>query len=141
LIDKVTGGTLHDRRGSSRPLGISIISIVLVLGGVGAPIFGIQGNTNAGSSAIAFQGILNVILGWGLWRGKGWAWTLLIITSILGFVVGITNLIVSSFEQLLPAYAYAGIIGLPLDILFVYYATRTTVMGYFGKSSVLAELF
>mgnify|MGYP001060485344 CR=1 FL=1 len=72
-------------------------------------------------------GIVMVILGliaffiaYGLWTGKGWAWTLCLIFSIIGLIISILSL-------------PAGIISLIIDILILYYLTRPHVKAFFGK--------
>jgi uncharacterized membrane protein (DUF2068 family) len=69
-------------------------------------------------------GIVMLGVAWGLWSGKGWAWTLAVVFVIVGVVVGVAHVIVG---------AYHGILTLILQIIIVYYLFRPNVRAYFGK--------
>jgi uncharacterized membrane protein (DUF2068 family) len=67
----------------------------------------------------AVLGILALIDAYGLWIGAGWAWWLTIILSALGIIVGIVSL-------------PGGIIAIFIDVLIIYYFTRSYVKEFFG---------
>jgi uncharacterized membrane protein (DUF2068 family) len=67
----------------------------------------------------AVMGILALIDAYGLWIGAGWAWWLTIILSALGIIVGIVSL-------------PGGIISIFIDVLIIYYFTRSYVKEFFG---------
>jgi len=134
---------------TEKPFGVTILAILEVLSGlfelgVGALLLiaaGFIGGMAAEmpevpelpglagliTGIIAFIGIVFVILGliafliaYGLWTGKGWAWTLCLILSIIGIILSILSL-------------PGGVIGLIIDILILYYLTRPHVKAFFGK--------
>jgi len=154
---------------TKRPLGVTIIAIlriiggiILLLGGIGlvtiAP-FVSQLNVNNTFSTTdngvpvtlngtninlpnntsflffaAFIGVIGLILivlgiasfvvAWGLIKGKGWAWTVTIIITIISMV----------FNALLIASGNIGaIVGITIDGVIIYYLYRPNVKSYFGR--------
>jgi len=71
-------------------------------------------------------GILYLAVGVGFLGGKGWAWTLGIIVSIIGIVLDVVQI---GFG------AYSNVLGLIIGIIIVYYLTRPDVKAFFGKGS------
>jgi len=69
---------------------------------------------------LVVAGVIALGLGYGLWTGKGWAWTLALIFSILGILGGIISL-------------PEGVVSIIIDILIIYYLTRAHVKQFFGK--------
>jgi hypothetical protein len=66
-------------------------------------------------------GLISFLLAYGLWTGKGWAWTLTFIFSIIGMLLGLVSL-------------PFGIIIILIDVLILYYLTRPHVKAFFGKA-------
>jgi uncharacterized membrane protein (DUF2068 family) len=88
----------------SRPLGVTIISILLGINGVLLIIVGLTAVLAGGVTGAGFVffvgwiplifGILSLILAWGLWNLRPWAfWTAVVLEalSILNDVLGFTN--------------------------------------------------
>ena len=71
-------------------------------------------------------GILYLAVGVGFLGGKGWAWTLGMIVSIIGIVLDVVQI---GFG------AYSNVLGLIIGIIIVYYLTRPHVKAFFGKVS------
>ncbi len=71
-------------------------------------------------------GILYLAVGVGFLGGKGWAWTLGMIVSIIGIVLDVVQI---GFG------AYYNVLGLIIGIIIVYYLTRPHVKAFFGKGS------
>ena len=85
---------------SERPLGVTILAILQILGGLlmlaaGALatitgllfiLFAIVG------VAMMILGFLGVIVGFGLWGLKSWAWMWAMIVNILNIIIGLFNL-------------------------------------------------
>jgi hypothetical protein len=158
---------------TNRPLGVTIIAIlriiggiILLLGGIGlvtiAPFVG-QLNVNTTSSTTdngvpvtpngtginlsnnntsflffaAFIGVIGSILivlgiasfvvAWGLLKGKGWAWTVTIIITIISLVFNAVS-IVSIVSGNIGA-----IVGIIIDGVIIYYLYRPNVKSYFGR--------
>jgi len=91
----------------------------MIPGGAGSIFAGI-GMIIAGIAVIF--GLIYLLLAWGLWTGKGWAWTVMMIFSILGLIGSIISLI-----------TLVGIVPLIINILILYYLTRPHVKAFFGK--------
>lgn len=70
----------------------------------------------------AIIGIIYLLIAWGLWTGQGWAWTVMLIFTILSLIVSIIALI-----------AIVGIVPLIINIIILYYLTRPHVKAFFGK--------
>ena len=115
--------------------GLSILAIAGIIAMMGEGVIPIidafQGAESfLGGFFLGIVGIFLVILGafgfvlaWGLWTGRSWAWTITIITTIIGLISALLTL-------------PRGIVVLILDGLILYYLTRPAVKGYFGKSPV-----
>jgi ABC-type Mn2+/Zn2+ transport system permease subunit len=69
-------------------------------------------------------GLVAFLLAYGFWTGRGWAWILGIIFSIVGIVLGVVSLLGNS----------ASIVGILINILIIYYLTRTHVKEWFGRA-------
>ena len=72
---------------------------------------------------LVFLGVVGVVVTWGMWNGKQWAWWLTIIFSILIFLMGITTL-------------PAGVVSLIISGATLFYFTRPHVKSYFGLRPV-----
>lgn len=124
----------------SRPTGVTVLGILAILAGLGgliggAALLGLSGvvaSTYPGGAAVAavigavllIIGILELVYGIGFFGGKGWAWTLAMIGSVLNIVFGIVSLAFGSTGS---------IFGLIISIIILYYLTRPHVKAYFGK--------
>jgi Predicted membrane protein (DUF2127) len=155
---------------TNRPLGVTIIAvlriiggIILLLGGIGlvtiAPFVG-QLNVNTTSSTTdngvpvtpngtginlsnnptsflffaAFIGVIGSILivlgiasffvAWGLLKGKGWAWTVTIIITIISLVFNALSIVSENI---------GAIVGIIIDGVIIYYLYRPNVKSYFGR--------
>ena len=91
----------------SRPIGVAILAILVVLGGVlfllsgiaillfsaafalgGLGIFGLAGSILGG--IVLIFGIIWIAVGLGLWNLRGWAWWLAVIVMVLTILGGIS---------------------------------------------------
>ena len=128
-------------RTPQRPTGVTILAILeallglLSLGGgalalIGATYIGsnlpsgvpefFSGMVGVMGGILIIIGLLNFILSYGFWTGKGWSWTIGIIVTGLGLVINIVSLPNS-------------IISLIINAIIIYYLTRPYVKQYFGK--------
>ncbi|MCP8304924.1 MAG: hypothetical protein H3Z50_05610 [archaeon] len=71
-------------------------------------------------------GVIGVIIGWGLWKGRNWARIIVIIFSILGIISGLLPLIYLDIS---------GLVGVVIDIIIIYYLTRPHVVAFFKPSA------
>ncbi len=109
-----TGVTNAGYPGLSSLTAGTITTIVTVLGAV-----------------ILILGILYLVYGIGFFSGKGWAWTLGIIGTILGIILNIVQIALGSFTS---------ISGLIIGLIIIYYLTRPHVKAYFGKGAQTAPV-
>ena len=107
-----------------RPLGVTVIAILTVIGGI---IFLASGLVlliiGIGIILLAL-GIAYLVMAYGLWKGRGWAWTITLIVSAIGIIVGIASII---FDNL------GGIITIIINAVVIYYLYRPNVKAFFGK--------
>jgi len=131
-------------RGTQRPTGILVISILMFLGGAGdigiaglllylravtIPTLAILPSLQLAGTFLLILSIIPLIfavmsfvLGFGLWKGSSWAWTWTLISSIIGLIVSAAGLIVG-----------VGVVGVVIYTVFIFYLTRGRVKFYFGK--------
>jgi hypothetical protein len=152
----------------SRPLGVSIIAnfgiilgIIMLLGVVIVSVSGVnmantvassRVNTVSGSGSVGLEVALYIlVVGYGLKKGKTWAWTM----SIIGILIGFATTSYAIYFTTLPLIgvignqvgltAYAGIIVdviiisiivfVSIELIILYYLYRPHVKAYFGKTT------
>ena len=125
-----------------RPTGVSILSILFILGGI-LSIIGIFSGIQ-GILSFVF-GVAYIIVGGGMWKGKRWSWTWFIILTIVGVVMSIISIVfivLSGGFQRLPGYethnlliGFSIIISIEIGIslLIIYYYYRPHVKLFFGR--------
>jgi len=115
---------------SERPLGVTIIailqligSLVLIFGGytalivaLGLGIFGFIAVILGG--VLLFFGLIGFIIFWGLWTLKGWAWMLAFILNLLSVIFALL-----SFD----------VISLIFPLIIVIYLNQGEVKAAFGR--------
>jgi hypothetical protein len=122
--------------------GIALVGLGLVIGTYAGSAFtnalsnaGYSGLASIGAGTLAVillalgaivlvLGILYFAVGIGYFGGKGWAWTLGIIVTILSIIVDIVQIAFGAFSNVL---------GLVIGLLILYYLTRPHVKAFFGK--------
>jgi hypothetical protein len=157
----------------NRPTGVTIIAILAIISGIlllfgglsligAGALFSISSsdnpnNPNGPESMGSFFGIVFLSLGaillvvgigylvmsYGLLKGKGWAWTITIILTVISIAIqivsGITNSVIVASISNDGASILSGligqIIGIAIDIIILYYLYRPHVKAFFGKSS------
>jgi hypothetical protein len=128
--------------GRSRPLGVTIVAILMIIegiflilggisgiavGGIMADELGIGGAIIAASSVGLALGIAGLFIAWGLISGKGWAWIITIIITIIMAIVNIISIASGRYEH---------IFGLIINGVILYYMYRPQVKAYFGRTSI-----
>jgi uncharacterized membrane protein (DUF2068 family) len=119
-----------------RPLGVTIIAILTIIGGIGFLASGIAGVTAApflsdmaalsaaiGVALIAL-GIAYFVMAYGLWKAKGWAWTITVVLSFIGIVLGVASIATGNI---------GAIFHIIINAIVVYYLYRSHVKVFFGK--------
>jgi hypothetical protein len=128
---------------NGRPLGITIIAIVLAVGGVFQVLVGTeaQGITNFGLGAVAeaggisgpasmISGILTIIAAAGLFTLAGWAWLLVVV--VLAFRI-IVDIYVAWTHGLGSTLGSAAIGNLVISAVLLWYFQRSNVRAAFGR--------
>lgn len=136
-----------------RPQGVAIISVLSIISGIIVTALGLfiiwMFSSLIGSVPNQFQylstfvmvfnaigfgmfivGLFSLLIGWGLWKGKGWAWTLAAILGILGIIGGIIAIPFSSINEMFFAYS---LISLLVYGLILYYLFKPNVKAWFKK--------
>ena len=79
-------------------------------------------------------------MAYGLWRGKGWAWTISIIVLFIGIAINIVSLSIPSVTGVFSdtgsvlTRVVSGIVSIGITAFVVYYLYRPHVKAYFGKT-------
>jgi len=131
-----------------RPLGVTILAILQIISGIwdfivgaalllGFVVVGIFAGFNIitgaflGLAAVAFVlGILSLVLAYGLWKGRRWAWVWSIITAILGLILGIVGLVLVG----LTLYTVVNIVPIVLYAIILIYLMTPRVRAFFGRT-------
>ena len=128
-----------------RPTGITVISILMIIGGlillftgiaplVIGPLISIDSDYSTGSLgflitigglALVILGIASLIVSWGLLKGKTWARTITLIISFIAIIFAIISLVSSGDLTHVISIIIYGII--------IYYMFTDKVKLFFGK--------
>ncbi len=110
----------------TRPTGVTILVVLEVLSG----LFSLLGGL-----ALVAVGVIVVILlvfaivsfalAYGLWNGKGWAWTWSLVFAVISAILALLQMISSTSS---------GIVQLIIAGIIIYYLMRPYVKTYFGKA-------
>jgi uncharacterized membrane protein HdeD (DUF308 family) len=107
-----------------RPLGVTIIAILTIIGGL---IFLASGLVlliiGIGIILLAL-GIAYLVMAYGLWKGRGWAWTITLILSAIGIVVALISIAAGNI---------GAIFSIVIHGVVIYYLYRPNVKAFFGK--------
>ena len=69
-------------------------------------------------------GIAYLVMAYGLWRGKRWAWTITMVLSFIGIALGAVSIVTGNI---------AAIFNLVINAIILYYLYRPHVKVFFGK--------
>ncbi len=128
-----------------RPTGVAVLAILDLLAGILALIGGIFIAALGGSGLLALYGygffsgfvavaggfviiigLLAIVVGWGMWSGKEWAWILAIILYALGALSSLLSLAGGNLSS---------VVGLLINALLLWYMFRPHVKAFFGKGT------
>jgi hypothetical protein len=135
-----------------RPLGVTIISILTILGGIGflatgiaplvaAPFFSV-GDSNVSPAALIglssgigiallALGLAYFVMAYGLWKGKGWAWSITVVLSFIGIALGVVSIATGNIGAIFHTV---------INAVVLYYLYRPHVKMFFGKSTEQAAM-
>jgi hypothetical protein len=120
-----------------RPLAVTIIAILNIIGGI---IFIAIGLGALGIAAIVPElsivlfaiagvliaiGIATLFVSYGLWKGKGWAWSTALLLSYIGIAFSIISIVGGDPFS---------IINLIINIVIIYFLYKPQVKEFFGKT-------
>jgi len=122
---------------SARPMGVTIIAILAIIGGIfailGGGLFGIGlgfgsilGLLGVGLVGI---GVVELITGWGLWTLKPWAWMIALAVQIVN--IGVTLAFAIAGSSLISINT---IVGVALPVIILYYLMTPPVKSAFGRA-------
>ena len=128
----------------NRPLGVTILAVLHVLqalllfvGGLALFAFGLlrpriflrmphlAGFLSVIGGVLFVIALLALLLAYGLWVGKGWAWTFSFILAIFGILFSVVILIARA--------GVGSVVTLILDLVIIYYLMQPKVKAFFNK--------
>ena len=121
---------------SERPLGVTILGILWIIGGLFAIIGGVIGGAilsaaglggmGAALGVIAFIiGVIDLLLGIGCFKAWPCVWIVGVIFSAISILIRIVSLLTTGLSALL---------GIIIAAIILYYLFQPQVKAYFGKS-------
>jgi hypothetical protein len=148
---------LNSNTNTNRPLGVTIIAILIIIGGIALLIGGLlfiafagilsstenSSNNSIGiaslisiplSLGMVILGIIYLVVSYGLLKGKGWAWIITIVVTIIGLIIQIisaiiTGLVSSSIDAALASH----FIGIIISGVIIFYLYTPNVRTYFRR--------
>ena len=109
-----------------RPLGVTIIAILMIISGIALISTGAVLLVVGIGVVPIVLGIASFVMAYGLWKGKGWAWTITLIISVISIISAIVSIAFGG---------YGAIINIIINAVIIYYLYRPNVKAYFGKAS------
>jgi hypothetical protein len=107
-----------------RPLGVTIIAILMIISGIALLSTGAVLLVVGIGVVPILLGIASFVMAYGLWVGKGWAWTITLIISVISIISAIVSIV----------YGGSGaIINIIINAVIIYYLYRPNVKAFFGK--------
>lgn len=138
-----------------RPAGVTVLTILQIISGLGDIAIGlvlfilaVLAGVLIGGPLVTLLflldfviiglGIFSFALAYGLWKGKRWAWTLSVIGSIIGIILGVSTLVVSFVEGSGLAGSLANIVPIALYVIILAYLNSGNVRAFFGRTGGFA---
>lgn len=79
-------------------------------------------------------GIASLVVAYGLFKAKRWAWYAAVVLSIIGLVVNVISLVTSNMGAIAGA-----LVGIAINGIVLFYLSRRNVKEYFGKVATAKE--
>jgi uncharacterized membrane protein (DUF2068 family) len=73
-------------------------------------------------------GIASLVVAYGLFKAKSWAWLVAVVLSIIGVVVNVISLVTANMGAMTGA-----LVGIAINAIVLYYLSRRNVRQYFGE--------
>ena len=118
-----------------RPTVVKILVVIVLIGSIIPILAGAMMLTGGGAFEGYFMqellsqilptyyvvvGLIGVVLAWGLWIGRGWAWIIALIIFIIGIIMDLVTL-------------PTGIVGVVIDVIVLYLLMRSDTRRFCGK--------
>jgi hypothetical protein len=121
----------------NRPLGVTIVAVLTMMGGIGFIASGIAAvvvgtllsdidvlSSAEISTALILLGVAYFVVTRGIWKGKEWAWSITLILSSIGVVLNLVSIITGNIGT---------IFGIIINAVVIYYLFRPNVKTFFGR--------
>ncbi|HEX2124775.1 MAG TPA: hypothetical protein VHF44_04130 [Nitrososphaeraceae archaeon] len=138
-----------------RPTGVTVIAVLVIIGGVLLLLAGIAGVVVGSLSISQIIGLGFVIIGaiilavgigylvvsYGLLKGKRWSWTITVVLLFIGIAIDVASIIIFgyfTFDTDTSSFLTTNsgsIAGIIISVIILYYLYRPHVKSYFGKLS------
>lgn len=138
-----------------RPTGVTVIAILIIIGGILLLLAGIGGVAVGSLSISQIIGLGFVIIGaillavgigylvvsYGLLKGKRWSWTITVVLLFIGIAINVVSIIIFgylTFDTDTSSFLTSNsgsIAGIIISVIILYYLYRPHVKSYFGKMS------
>ena len=138
-----------------RPIGVTVIAILIIIGGILLLLAGIAGVVVGSLSISQIIGLGFVIIGaiilavgigylvvsYGLLKGKRWSWTITVVLLFIGIAIDVASIIIFgyfTFDTDTSSFLTTNsgsIAGIIISVIILYYLYRPHVKSYFGKLS------
>ncbi|HZB98413.1 MAG TPA: hypothetical protein VE226_00265 [Nitrososphaeraceae archaeon] len=138
-----------------RPTGVTVIAILIIIGGILLLLAGIAGVVVGSLSISQIIGLGFVIIGaiilavgigylvvsYGLLKGKRWSWTITMVLLFIGIAINVVSIIIFgyfTFDTDTSSFLITNsgsIAGIIISVIILYYLYRPHVKSYFGKLS------
>ena len=79
-------------------------------------------------------GIASLVVAYGLFKGKTWAWFVAVVLSTIGLVINAISLVTANMGAITGA-----LVGVAINAIVLYYLSRRNVRQYFGKVAAARE--
>jgi len=126
-----------------RPLGVTLIAVVLAISGVINILFGLVGMDIIkldlgrlgpglhvlGASALV-SGVLSLIVSWGMFTTAGWAWLLTVVVMVVRIAVDAWSIITHGVGSTVGGTA---LVSLVFSAVILWYFNRPNVRSAFGR--------
>ena len=117
-----------------RPTIVKILVLIVAIGSIIPVVAGVMMLTGGAYEGYFMQellsqilptyyvlvGVIGLVMAWGLWEGRGWAWIITLIIFIIGIIMDLVTL-------------PTGIVGVVIDAIVLYLLMRPETRRFCGK--------
>ncbi|HKR74142.1 MAG TPA: hypothetical protein VJR94_08525 [Candidatus Nitrosocosmicus sp.] len=139
---------------TSRPIGVTILAILIIIGGIALLIGGFgfialggiisEISSNSSVDIASFTslplgigmviiGIIYLAVSYGLLKGKGWARIITIIVTIIGLIIQIISAVIAGLVSSSISAIAPNVIGIIISGVIIFYLYRPNVKAYFRR--------